>query len=75
MFKQLRSCKFGDECIFLKLNCSVYNHKHPKVVRSTEDFNRLSKEEDELKAEIMKLKNYIETTEQQLNCLRHPNIQ
>ena len=68
-FRHPKTCKFGEECKFLKLKCCVYNHKHSKVVNDTEKINKLSKEGDKLKAEIMKLKSDTKFKEDQLNAL------
>ena len=64
-FRHHKTCKFGDECKFLKLKCCFYNHKHS----NNEKFNKLSKEVDELKAEIINLKYDTKFKEDQLKAL------
>ena len=73
-FRHPKTCKYGEACEFLKLKCCFYNHKNSRVDLNIDSADKLLKEVQELKAEILTLRKTIQIKELKLEELGQKDI-
>ena len=73
-FRHPKTCKFGEACAFLKRKRCFYNHKNSRVDLNIDSADKLLKEVQELKAEILTLRKTIQIKELKLGKLAQKDI-